>query len=86
MTLTFNSQVDIQLVEFDILDDDVYETTEEFLARLSFPLPTPGVTLQPNLTVIQIEDNDGRRTIQAFNFCVAQSLQRTFALLCRSDY
>lgn len=59
-TLTFDPENVRRTVMFDITDDDVDEDLEQFIASLSFAsLDVSGVQLQPNLTAILIEDNDG---------------------------
>lgn len=62
MTLTFDPENSEQTVQFDIADDDVDEVLEKFLAQLSLdPSESSAVQIQPNMTMILIEDNDGMK-------------------------
>ena len=60
MLLTFgplSSNIDIPVT---IINDSVYERTEEFHGILSFPgNPVPRVILSPNATNVTILDDDG---------------------------
>ena len=44
------------IVDIGIIEDDKFEHAEEFYASLSFVVVLPRVTLQPNLTEINIID------------------------------
>jgi len=43
-----------------ILNDDLHEPTESFLARLSLPAGQTGVLLDQDTTTVTIEDDDGK--------------------------
>ena len=65
-TLTFDPENIRRTVVFDITDDNVDEEIEQFIASLSFASsPVNGVQLQPNMTAILIEDNDGKKSMHA---------------------
>ena len=44
-----------------ILNDELHESTESFLARLSLPAGQTGVLLDPDATTVTIEDDDGKK-------------------------
>ena len=44
-----------------ILNDELHESTESFLARLSLPAGQTGVLLDPDATAVTIEDDDGKK-------------------------
>jgi len=47
-------------VVIPILNDDLHEPTESFLARLSLPEGQTGVLLDQDTTTVTIEDDDGK--------------------------
>ena len=49
-----------QTVVVPILNDDIHEPTESFLARLSLPAGQTGVLLNQDTTTVTIEDDDGK--------------------------
>ena len=58
--LTFDSSNAVNNVPLEVLDDNVGGNTEIFLAYLSFPgSSSKRIILEPNTTVIEINDNDG---------------------------
>lgn len=60
-TLTFDSDNPRQVVQFMIENDSIDEDQERFLAQLTLASPdTSSVRIQPNQTVILIDDNDGK--------------------------
>ena len=60
LQIELNESVTMMLVNYSILNDGSYERTERFLVDLSFSGdPIPGVTLNPNSTVVVIMDDDG---------------------------
>ena len=59
--LTFDSSNTVNVVPLTILDDEADENMETMSASLSFPgLATERVLLEPNTTVVQIHDDDGK--------------------------
>jgi hypothetical protein len=59
--LTFDSSNTINVVPLTILDDQADENMEIMSASLSFPgLASERVLLEPNTTIIQIYDDDGK--------------------------
>lgn len=60
MVLTFDSANNERTVPLNIVDDNVDEEVERFLAQLTLdPSETSAVTIRPNMATISIEDNDG---------------------------
>ena len=57
--LTFDSSNVIHVVPLAIIDDEADENTEILSASISFPgLPLERVFLEPNITTVEIYDND----------------------------
>ena len=58
--MTFDSSNTIHTVPLAIIDDEADEHSETFSASISFPeLPLERVVLDPDTTVVEIQDNDG---------------------------
>ena len=58
LTLTFNSSITTVTIPISIIDDDILETNETFLLRLSSEDPTLGVA--PSDAMITIIDDDSK--------------------------
>ena len=57
--LTFNSTITRHTVNIAIVEDEVHETVEDFLASLTFSgVVSASVVLEPDQATIQITDND----------------------------
>lgn len=59
MELTIQAAVSRITFDVEIVDDSVYEATEEFLVSLSLVNPRRGELLASDTTSILIVDNDG---------------------------
>ena len=57
--LLFNPNITSVSVSIPIIDDDLDEENEYFFANLDYDTVRPNVMLDPNVTRIVIEDNDG---------------------------
>ena len=57
--LSFNLSTTSVSVSIPIVDDDLDEENEDFFANLDYNIVRPNVVLDPNVTRILIEDNDG---------------------------
>ena len=58
--ICFSPGTSEQTVVVPILNDDLHEPTESFLARLSLPAGQAGVLLDPDTATVTIEDDDGK--------------------------
>ena len=58
-TLLFSPTDTVFDVTIPITDDNVYESTEDFLAQLSKDTTIGGVLIEPDTAIIEITDDDG---------------------------
>ena len=57
-TVTFSSSVNNVSVSVTIYNDNIWESTENFLGNLTDPQSQTGVSIMPNTANVDIIDND----------------------------
>ena len=59
-TITFSSSVSNVSVSVTIYNDNILESTENFLGNLADPQSHTGVSIMPNTANVDIMDNDSK--------------------------
>ena len=62
-TFTFDPSRTVYSYNVSLVDDDIYEFTENFFAQLSFvgtPAEPERVSIDPDMALVEVEDDDGK--------------------------